>query len=88
MFGGLEALGVRHTRTKTNEQTGGVFKEVIEMWYSPELQEMLEMDEIPDANEKAAEAHSPDFKLINILRQEPKPALFYPPPGYEIAPGY
>ena len=56
MFGDLEAAGVRHTRTKTNAQPGEVSQIVSEMWYSPELQEMVEMDQIPDPNQNAAES--------------------------------
>ena len=84
----LEAVGVRHTRTRTNAQTGEVLSMVIEMWYSPELKEMLEMDFIPHAKDKAEESQLPSFKLTNISREEPNPALFYPPAGYEIAPGH
>lgn len=84
MFGDIEAVGVRRTKTTTNAQTGEVMKLVMEIWYSPELKELIEMKEIPDATRKSSRI--PDFVLTEIHRGEPDPALFYPPAGYDITP--
>ena len=86
VFGDLNAVGVRSTRTRTNPQTGETLKLATEIWYSPDLKELLEMKEIPDSNAKASGSQIPDFELRDVRRGEPSPALFYPPDGYEIKP--
>src|ERR1035438_8445388 len=85
VLGDLVAVGIRHTTT--NSQSGQTLKSVTELWYSPELKELLEMKEIPDPTSAAAPSQTPDFELTQIERKEPDPALFYPPAEYVIAPG-
>lgn len=84
MFGDLEAVGTRHTRTATNPQGGKNQDLNLEIWYSPELKELLELRVVPGANESASQI--PDLELKDIHRGEPSPALFYPADGYEIKP--
>ena len=78
VFEGVEASGVRRTKTVTNLQTKEVRTLVSELWYSTELREVMEMKEVP------AGAEIPDFKLTKIHRGEPDEALFYPPAGYKM----
>jgi hypothetical protein len=85
-FGDVEAVGVRRTKTTTNAQSGEVTKSVTEIWYSPELKELLELKEIPDPKMKEANSLLPDVELTEIQRKEPDAALFYPPAGYDIKP--
>jgi hypothetical protein len=87
MYGDVEAMGAMRIRTVTDQATGRVQRTETEVWYSPSLKEMLEMKSIPDPNASPAAATIPDFKLTNIKRVEPDPALFYPPRGYMIKPG-
>jgi hypothetical protein len=87
MFGDLEAVGTRHTRTPAKSQTGENRELIMEIWYAPDLKELLVMKEIsaPGAVEKISQI--PDFELKDIHRGEPNPQLFYPPDGYQIKSG-
>ncbi len=86
MFGDLEAVGVRNTRSLT--QDGKRQRLVTEMWYSPALKEMLELREMLNPGENEEMSRVPDFELTNIHRGQPDEALFYPPPGYDIETGH
>lgn len=81
MFGDLEAGGTRRTTVVTDTKSGKQQKLAVEIWYSPELKELLEMKQIPDEN---GATQIPDFVLTQIHRGEPDPSLFYPPKGYAI----
>jgi len=87
LFGDLEAVGTRHTRTPAKSQTGENRELIEEIWYAPDLKELLVMKEIsaPGAEEKISAIH--DFELKDIHRGEPNPELFYPPDGYQIKSG-
>jgi len=86
-FGDLEAVGVLRTKTQTNPQSGKIQKLVTEIWYSPELKELLQMREVSDP--QAGQPNSiPNVELTNIHKTDPDPAFFYPPPGYDITPGH
>ena len=78
MFDGVEASGVRNTKTVTNTETGKVETLVSELWYSEGLKELIEMKAVP------AQAGFPQFELTKIRREEPDAKLFYPPAGYKI----
>jgi hypothetical protein len=82
-FGDVEAEGVLRTKTITNPQSGTVTKLVIELWYSFDMKEMIQMREAPGTRANQS-GQMPDYELTNIHRTEPDPALFYPPAGYEF----
>jgi hypothetical protein len=82
---GLEAVGMQHTRTQTDPQTGIVQKWVTEFWYSPDLKEVLQMKQVPNIDDPQPAA-IPDFTLTDIHQTEPDAALFYPPGTYSIEP--
>ena len=87
MFADLEAVGIQKTVTRTDAQTGKVQKLVAQIWYSPDLKELIQMKQITDPNDVQPSA-IPDYTLTNIHRVEPDPALFYPPASYTIQPGH
>jgi hypothetical protein len=87
MFADLEEVGVQKTTIRTNAETDKVQKLVMQLWYSPDLKELIEMKEIPDPNTNQS-SQIPSFELTNIHRIEPDPALFYPPAAYDIEPGH
>jgi hypothetical protein len=79
MILGLRALGIRQTRTSTKtDGTMSIF--VSEVWWSPELKEMLVAQPIGDT------VGMPSIELRDIRRGEPDGALFYPPAGWKIVP--
>lgn len=84
---GLDAVGVRHTRTQTDAQSGKTTVLVTEIWYSQELQELLEMRQTQEPESQQNESPLPYFRLTQIHREEPSEKLFYPPDGYKIEPG-
>jgi hypothetical protein len=84
-FGDFEAEGVRNT--KTIERNGKTQRLVTELWYALALKELLEFKKVPEPNSKEEMSVVPDFELTKIHRGEPDPALFYPPPSYEIRSG-
>ena len=57
-----------------------------EIWYSQELQELLELRQTLEPETQPGEGPLPDFKLTQIRRGEPDEKLFYPPEGYKIDP--
>jgi hypothetical protein len=76
---------VRRTKTITHPGTAQSPSLVTEIWYSADLKELVEMRQIPDPKFAQAGVLT-DFQLTDIRRTEPDPALFYPPPGYDIHP--
>jgi hypothetical protein len=72
---GLRALGVRQTDT---DQNGNVtHQRKIDIWWSPELKEIL-------LTKSLGEQQVPVLELKDIKLGEPDPALFYPPKGWKI----
>jgi hypothetical protein len=51
---GLEAVGMRHTRITTDPQTHKSASRMTDIWYSPGLQEILEMRQLPDEQAQAS----------------------------------
>ncbi len=80
---GLEATGVRRTRTRTAAPSGTIVL-TTEIWYSQELQELLELRQTLEPETQPGPLA--DFKLTQIRRGEPDEKLFYPPEGYKIDP--
>jgi hypothetical protein len=76
---GVKALGIRQTLTDAHISSGK--PQVTEIWWSPEIKEMLEAKPIGDP------AGRPTIEMIDIQRNEPDPAQFYPPVGYKIVTG-
>lgn len=72
---GLKAVGIRQTDIIPGRTL------VTEIWWSPEIKETLLMKPIGDT------AGEPTIELTDIKREEPDPALFYPPAGYKIVTG-
>lgn len=85
-FGDVEAEGSRVTSTNATP-SGEVRKSVSEIWYSPDLKEVVQWSrkDIPDP-ERLPDDPTPYMQLTNIKRIEPDPSFFYPPQGYEIQP--
>jgi hypothetical protein len=82
---GFEATGVRRTRSGSAAPSGTVVL-TTEIWYSQELQELLELRQSLEPETQPGEGPLPDFKLTQIRRGEPDEKLFYPPEGYKIDP--
>lgn len=82
LFGNIPAEGVRQTKTIVNASTGQRSSVVTEIWYSPELRELISMKMDFDPPEPVNSFA--DFELTDIHRGEPDPSLFYPPKGYAI----
>jgi hypothetical protein len=83
VVGGVTAQGTRTTRTIPAGQIGNQAPLVItiERWYSPELQTDVMRKEVnPQFGQTT-------FRLTNIVRAEPDPALFQVPPNYAIKSG-
>jgi hypothetical protein len=74
---GMRALGVRQTRTSTAAD-GKTSGSAMEIWWSPELKEILEVQPIGDGLDL------PGFEMKDFRRGEPDEALFYPPVGWRI----
>ena len=83
---GVEALGVRQTHTLLKQQGVAQSRVVTEVWYSPELKELIGLKITGEAlsGTDRAGAAMPTYELIDIHRGEPDPALFYPPAEYRI----
>lgn len=84
-FGDVQAEGVRNTKTISNPRPGESNKFVTEIWYSPDMKELIEMKEVRDPKHDQSSI-IPHVELTNIRRTDPDPALFYPPAGYDIRP--
>lgn len=79
---GLDAVGTRTTTTRLDNSGAPMGTVVTEIWYSPEVDELLSMQMTAEAG---ATRHAlPSFELTKIRREEPDPALFYPPAEYRI----
>jgi hypothetical protein len=76
VIAGVRALGIRVTTTDAHSDAGQ--PQITEMWWSPEIKEVVEIKPIGDP------AGRPTTEMTDIKRQEPDPALFYPPDGYKI----
>lgn len=75
-FGGVRAMGVRHTRIIQPTTPENAETKVAEFWVSPEMKEVVAMYvEFPDGFR---------YELQNIQLHEPDAKLFYPPDGYRI----
>ncbi len=79
---GLDAVGTRTTTTRFDNNGAPAGTVVTELWYSPELDELLSMR--MTGREGAGPAALPDFQLSQVRRNEPDSSLFYPPAGYRI----
>jgi hypothetical protein len=75
---GLKAFGIRQTLTDPNIYSG--VPQVTEIWWSPEIKEILPAKPIGEP------AGRYTIEMMDIKVQEPDPALFYPPAGYKIVP--
>lgn len=82
---GVRAKGARRTRTVVYPQPELLTVIVAEIWYSPELKEMLSLKTEGTIGGKSEAM--PEFLLKDIRRDEPDPKLFYPPDGYRIQKG-
>jgi len=76
---GVKAVGIRQTLTDMHSSSGR--PQVTEIWWSPEIKEMLEAKPLGDAEGRFT------IEMTEIKRDEPDPAQFYPPEGYKIVPG-
>lgn len=79
VIAGVKALGIRQTVTDTHMSAGQ--PQVMEIWWSPEIKEILEAKPFGDATGRFT------IDMTDIKRLEPDPALFYPPAGYKIVTG-
>jgi hypothetical protein len=75
---GLKAFGIRQTLTDPNIYAG--VPQVTEIWWSPEIKEILLAKPIGEPVGRYT------IEMMDIKVQEPDPALFYPPTGYKIVP--
>jgi hypothetical protein len=75
-FGGVRAVGVRHTRIIQATGPENAQSMVTEFWVSTEMKELVAMyQEFPDGY---------SMELRDIQLREPDPKLFYPPADYKI----
>ena len=84
---GFDAVGVQHTRTLADAQTGKTIVLVTEIWYSQQLKELPEMRQTQQPESQQNQSPLPYFRLTQIHRGEPSESLFYPPDGYKVEPG-
>jgi hypothetical protein len=75
VLAGVKTVGIRQTETDSRVKTA---PQVLEMWWSPEIKELVESKSIEGA------AGGPTLEMTDIKRQVPDAALFYPPAGYKI----
>jgi hypothetical protein len=76
---GMKAVGIRQTLADTQTSPGQ--PQVTEIWWSPEIKEILVSKPVGDATGRST------IEMTDIKRLEPDPALFYPPAGYKIVSG-
>jgi hypothetical protein len=74
---GLKAFGMRETTTELDSGGNPVRTEGGEVWWSPELHEIVQTRWI-------GESQMPTVELKDVKREEPPAALFYPPAGFKI----
>lgn len=84
---GFDARGLRRTRTSATAPGGTTVVLTTEIWYAPELQELLELRQTLEPETQPGEGPLPDFRLTQIRRGEPDEKLFYPPDGFKIVLG-
>jgi hypothetical protein len=72
---GFRVLGVR--QTDTDQDGKGTHQRKMDIWWSPELKEIL-------LTKSLGKGQVPVFELKDIKLGEPDPALFYPPKGWKI----
>ncbi|MBV9742118.1 MAG: PDZ domain-containing protein [Acidobacteriia bacterium] len=79
-IGGVNATGTRMTSTIEAGEIGNdrPIQNVMERWYSPELQ--TDLKRVRSDPRTGTET----FELSNISRTEPSPDLFQVPPGYQM----
>lgn len=77
MLNGVRVVGLKFTLIKKGKDSGFLKKYVNEVWFSPELNEIV-------LNKTMPEADGMNTELININRSEPDERMFYPPVGYKI----
>ncbi len=75
---GVRALGIRQTKTPLDKDGNAAGQLVLDMWWSPELKELLEMKPLGDGH------GVPGFAMQDLKRTEPDASLFYPPAGWKI----
>jgi hypothetical protein len=78
VVGGVQAFGIRQTLTDANASP--VQPQVTEIWWSPEIKEIVLTKPIGDSARATIE-------MTDIRRKEPDPAQFYPPAGFKIVIG-
>ena len=59
-----------------------------EIWYAPELEELLSLHMTTKADPQTRATALPSFDLTQVRREDPDPKLFYPPQGYRIQAAY
>ena len=80
---GFEATGVRHTRTRTEAPSGTIVL-TTEIWYSQELQELLELRQTLEPETQPGPLA--DFKLEQIRRSNPTKSCFIRPKATKSTP--
>jgi len=73
----LKVFGMRETNTSLDSRGNPVRTEGGEVWWSPELHEIVQARSI-------GEPQMPTVELKDVKREEPPAALFYPPAGFKI----
>jgi hypothetical protein len=84
----LEVVGTRHTRTTMLNPNESPVQVVAELWYSPDLKELIELRVTKEPTDQDHQETLTSFKLTQIHRGEPDENLFYPPAQYKIKTGY
>ena len=87
-IGGLAAVGTRTTTTRLDSSNAPAGTTVTEIWYAPELEELLSLHMTTKADPQTRATALPSFDLTQVRREDPDPKLFYPPQGYRIQAAY
>jgi hypothetical protein len=77
---GLKVLGVRQTATDLDSSGNPIREREMEVWWSPELQEIV-------LTRSLGKLQVPTLELKDVKRGEPAAVLFYPPAGFKIVRG-
>jgi hypothetical protein len=85
---GLDVVGTRSTVERLGAQGELAGSIVTEIWYAPELDELMSMRQEPGADAGAPSVGLPSFTLTDVHRGSPDPKLFYPPAEYQIQSAY
>ena len=75
---GVRAVGQRQTRLKKDVAGQEQFEFTVDLWWSPELKEILSAKPVGDPT------IVPAIEMKELRRGEPDAALFYPPAGWRI----